>query len=57
MTQINQLENQPSSGRDVSVRELVLRERIWRESVLIYGLGVSITAGLCAVVICVAFFM
>jgi hypothetical protein len=55
MTQINQLENQPFSGRDVSVRELVLRERIWRESVLIYGLGVSITAGLCAVAICVAF--
>ncbi len=57
MTQINQLENQPSSGRDMSVRELVLRERIWRESVLIYGLGVSITAGLCAVVICVALFI
>jgi hypothetical protein len=55
MTQINQLENVPFSGGDVSVRELVLRERIWRESVLIYGLGVSITAGLCAVVICVAF--
>jgi hypothetical protein len=57
MTQINQLENQPFSGKDVSVRELVLRERIWRESVLIYGLGVSITAGLCAVLICVAFFI
>jgi hypothetical protein len=55
MTQINQLENQPFSGKDVSVRELVLRERLWRESVLIYGLGVSITAGLCAVVICIAF--
>jgi hypothetical protein len=55
MTQINQLENQPFAGNDVSVRELVLRERIWRESVLIYGLGVSITAGLCAIVICIAF--
>ena len=57
MTQINHFENQPSSGRDVSVREIVVRERIWHETVLIYGLGVSITAGLCAVVICVAFFL
>ena len=57
MTQINQLENEPFSGRDVSVRELILRERIWRESVLIYGLGVSITAGLCAVLICLALFI
>jgi hypothetical protein len=54
MTQINQLEDQPYPGRDTSVRELILREQIWRESVLIYGLGISITAGLCAFLIGIA---
>ena len=54
MTQINQLEDQHSLGSNVSVRELVLRERIYRDSVLIYGMAVSITAGLCAVVIFIA---
>jgi hypothetical protein len=54
MTQINQLEDQPSPGSDISVRELILRERIYKESVLIYGLGISITAGLCAMVISIA---
>jgi|GEM_PF-6839173 len=54
MTQINQLEDQPYPGRDMSVRELILRERIWRESVLIYGLGISGAAGLCALLIGVA---
>ncbi len=55
MTQINQLEQRPSAGQEMSVRELILRERIWRESVIIYGLGVSITAGLCALLISIAF--
>jgi hypothetical protein len=56
MTQINQLGDQPSSGRDMSIRELILRERLWRESVIIYGLGISITAGLCALLIGIAVF-
>lgn len=54
MIQINQLEDQPYAGRDTSVRELILRERIWRESALIYGLGVSCAAGLCALLIGIA---
>ncbi len=53
MTQINR-RHQLSPGSNVSVRELVLRERIYRESVLIYGLAISITAGLCAAVIFIA---
>ncbi len=54
MNTINNLQKKLSQVRDISVRELVLRERLFRESILIYGLGVSITAGLCAVVIFVA---
>ena len=56
MTEINQLEERSSPRREMSVRELILRERIWRESVLIYGLGISITAGLCALLISIALF-
>ncbi len=54
MTRINQLVHRRSTGSNVSVRELVLRERIYRESVLIYGLAISITAGVCAAVIFIA---
>jgi hypothetical protein len=54
MTQINHVEDQPSPGRDTSVRELILRERIWREIVIIYGLGISGAAGICALLIGIA---
>ncbi len=54
MTQINQLEDIPAPGRDMSVRELILRERMWRQCALIYGLGLSVTAGLCALLLGIA---
>jgi hypothetical protein len=52
--QINRVDEQSNSGRGMTIRELIVREQIFRASVLAYGLSLSIAAGVCAFVLCLA---